>query len=159
MREFLLILIIFLTVILILFVNAVEYSIPVSVTVLPSNNFTIDVNITITQDQVRAGESVPVFTELAKINENIEDPEVEIVVDLFYKVMRKAELITTLSTTMNVTNYSADIILIPIPKDATRDIYTVEVIATYLDKIDRDKDAFYVTTTFFRTLLNFFGIK
>ena len=159
MRKFLLILIIFLTLMLILFVGAVEYSIPVSVTVLPSTNFTIDVNITVTQEQIKAGESVPVFTELAKIKENIEDPEEKIVVDLFYKVMRKAELITTLSTTMEVIDYNADTILIPIPKDAIRNIYTVEVTATYLDKIDRDKDAFYVTTTFFRTFLNFLGIK
>ena len=131
--------------------NSEVLTIPVNITV--TDKYKLDVNITVTQDQIKAGESVPVFTELAKTKEHIEDPEVEgkIVVNLLYKVKRKAELITTLSTTMEVIDYNTSTILIPIPKDATRDIYTVEVIATYLDKIDRDKDAFYVTTIFLRT--------
>lgn len=130
--------------------------IPINITV--TDRYKISVKIDALEKKVTAGDSVSVFTELTKTKQKKKDSGAEgrITVNLVYNVLKGKELITTFSTTMDVTNGSADTILIPIPIDVAKGRYTVEVIATHLDKTAEDRDGFLVTRNLLAGFFNLF---
>lgn len=136
--------------------NSQDLIIPVNITV--TKNYKIDVNIDVAQGKIKAGQSISVFTELTKTKKSKKDPEVEgkITVNLLYNVLKGEEFITTLSTTMDVIDNNTDTILIPIPINATKGRYIVEVTATHLDKTAKDKDSFSVTTNLLARFFRWF---
>ncbi|MBU1204675.1 MAG: hypothetical protein KKE93_02085 [Nanoarchaeota archaeon] len=136
--------------------NSQDLIIPVNITI--TDKYKIDINIDALERKIKAGDYISVFTELTKTKTRNKDPEVEgkITVDLVYNVLKGKDLITTLSTTMDVVDYSEKNISIPIPIDATRGGYIVEVIATHLDKTAKDRDNFFVTTNLLTRFFNLF---
>ena len=136
--------------------------IPVDITV--TDKYKISVNIDETKGTVQPGENILVFTELTKAKQRKKDPEIEgkITVDLVYNVLKGKNLITTLSTTMDVVDFNSETILITVPVDAPSGRYKVEVTATHLDKTANDRDNFRVGSTnnlsrAFWQVLNFLG--
>ena len=137
--------------------NAQDLIIPVNITV--TDKYKIGANIDVLEKKVKAGQNISVFTELTKTKQRKIDPEIEgkITVSLLYNVLKGTKFITSLSTTKEVIDYNADTVSIPIPINATKGSYTVEVTATHLDKTAKDKDSFLVTTNLFGIFFNFLG--
>lgn len=131
--------------------------IPVNITV--TDKYKINVNIDVSPRRVNAGESIFVLTKLTKSKLRKKDSDVEgkITVNLEYSVLKQKDLITTLSTTMDVIDYSEENISILIPANATSGRYTVEVTATHLDKTAKGRGSFSVTRSLFTRFFNFFG--
>jgi hypothetical protein len=136
--------------------NSQDLIIPVNITV--TDKYKIDVNIDVSPRKVKAGENISVLTKLTKSKLKKPDTDVEgkITVNLRYNVLKRKELITTLTTTMDVVDYSEKNVPILIPVNATFGSYTIEVIATHLDKIAKDRDNFLVRTNLFRRFIKFF---
>ncbi len=139
MRRFLLIFIILL--ISILFVNALEYSIPVSVTVLPIYNLSI--NIDILDNKLSSGENLSVFIELEK--DNLINIDEEIAVDLNYEITKGKKVIKNdFIQTININKYKEEIVNIKIPSDL-RGKYILKIIASNPQSyLDEDKERFWV---------------
>ena len=138
--------------------NGQDLIIPVNITV--TDKYKINVKIDALERKVKAGNDISVLTKLTKTKQRKKDPEVKgkITVDLVYKVLKGKEIIANLSTTMDVVNSNERVVSIPIPINAVKGKYTVEVTATHLDKTAKSKDNFFVTASLLNTFLNFFGI-
>ena len=130
--------------------------IPVNITV--TDKYKIDVEIDALEKKIKAGNNISVLTELTKTKEKVPDPEVDgkITVDLIYNVLKGKDIITTLSTTMDVANSNEKTVSIHIPLNSTKGGYTVEAIATHLDKTATSKDNFQVTANIVGNIFNFF---
>ena len=139
MRRFLLIFIILL--ISILFVNALEYNIPVSITVLPIYNLSIDINIL--NNKLFPGENLDVIIKLEKTD--LTSISKEIAVDLNYKIIKGKKVIKTgFLQTINITSYKEEIINIKIPSDL-RGRYILKIIASNPQSYsDKDSKMFVV---------------
>ena len=130
--------------------------IPVNITI--TNKYKISVKVDALERKVKPETDVSVLTELTKTKQRKKDPELDgkITVDLEYNIFKQKTLIATLSTTMDVVNSNEKTVLIPIPLNAAKGKYTVEVTATHLDKSSSSKDGFQVTTNIVGKILNFF---
>ena len=86
------------------------------------------------------------------------DPGVDgkITVDLLYNILKGKDIITTLTTTMDVANSNEKTVSIHIPLNSAKGGYVVEVTATHLDKTDTDTDNFQVTANILGNIFNFF---
>jgi len=145
--------------------NAQDLIIPVNITV--TDRYKIKVKIDALEKKVKAGNNVSVLTKLKKSNlkKKGKDVEGKITVNLDYTVTKKFKdkgtkkykelIIATITTTMDVINTAEKTVLIPIPLNATKGKYTVEVTATHLDKTDKDKDKFSVKTNWTKEFKKF----
>jgi len=135
--------------------NTQDLIIPVNITV--TDKYKISVKIDTLERKVKPGNDVSVLTEITKTKQRRKDPELEgkITVDLVYNLLKGKESITTLTTTIDVVNSNQKTVLIPIPLNASKGKYTVEVTATHLDKTSNSKDNFQVTTNIVGKILNF----
>ena len=136
--------------------NAQDLLIPVNITV--TDKYKIGVDIDVLQREITAGKNISVLTKLtkSKLKKPDEDVEGKITVNLKYNVLKQKDLITTLTTTMDVVNSNEKTISIHIPINATKGSYTVEVTATHLDKTAKDKDNFLVRENLLAIFLKFF---
>src|SRR3989338_4495536 len=84
--------------------NTQDLIIPVNITV--TDKYKIDVEIDALEKKIKAGNNISVLTQLIKDKEKMPDPGVdgEITVDLLYNILKGKDIITTLSTTMDVAN-------------------------------------------------------
>lgn len=133
-----------------------DFKIPVGLTV--TENYKLTVNIDAAD--IQPGENISVLTELKKTKRRRRDPEVEgqIPVTLVFNILKGRTLVTSLSTTMNVTD--AAVKTIQIPFDASSGRYKIEVSAVHLSKIAKDRDSFRVGSSaiasLFTQILDFF---
>lgn len=139
MRRFLLVLTILL--ISILFVEAVEYNIPVSVTVLPIYNLSIDMNIL--TKVIMPEKDLSVFIELEKTD--LTHISKEIIVDLNYEIIKGRKVIETgFLQTLHVKDGIEKIVNIEIPPNL-KGSYNLKIIASNPQSYsDEDKDKFWV---------------
>jgi len=139
--------------------NIQDLIIPVNITL--TDKYKISVKIDALERRITAGNSVSVLTDLTKVKRRKKDPEVEgkITVDLLYNILKGKKIITSLSTTMDVTDSNSDTILIPIPINATKGKYTVEATATHLGKSAKAKDGFQVSANLLNNILKFFRFR
>jgi len=135
--------------------NIQDLIIPVNITV--TDKYKISVKVDTLERKVKPGNDVSVLTELTKAKQRRKDPELEgkITVDLEYNILKGKNLITSLSATMDVVDSNQKTVSIPIPLNASKGKYTVEVTATHLDKSSNSKDNFQVTTNIVGKILNF----
>ena len=142
MRGFLLVLIILS--ILISFIGtfkALEYNIPVSVTVLPIYKLSIDIDIL---TEVTAPEkNLSVFIELEKTD--LTKISKEIFIDLNYEIIKGKKVIETgFLQTINITEHKEKIVNIKIPLDL-KGSYNLKIIASNPQSYsDEDKERFWV---------------
>lgn len=142
MKRFLWILIIlFYISIFVLFIKAIEYNIPVSVSVLPIYNLSIDIDIL---TEVTAPEKdLSVFIELEKTD--LTDISKEIVVDLNYEIIKGRKVINgNFLQTIDITEHKEEIVNIKIPPDL-KGSYILKIIASNPQSYsDEDKDKFFI---------------
>ena len=136
--------------------NIQDLIIPVNITVI--DKYKISVKVDELEKKVKPGNDVSVLTQLTKAKQRRKDPELDgkITVNLEYNIFKQKTLITTLTTTIDVENSNEKTVLIPVPLNAAKGKYTVEVTATHLDKSSSSKDGFQVTTNIVGKILNFF---
>ena len=126
MRRFLLTFIILLILISFIEVQALEYNIPVSVTVLPIYNLSI--NIDILNNKLSPGETLSVFIELEKTD--LSSISKEIAVDLNYKIIKRKKVIKDdFLQTINIIKSKEEIVNIKIPSDL-RGRYILKITAS-----------------------------
>jgi hypothetical protein len=160
MRRFLLVLVILLM--LILFVKGLEYNIPVSVTVLPIYELSIDIDIL--NNKLSSGENLSVFIELEKTD--LTNMAGEISVDLNYEIIKKKrkkfEIIARgYAGSLIVDDESNQTIQIPTPSDAHSGKYILKIIASNPQSYsDEDSETFVVRKrykpSFSRIFFSFF---
>jgi len=155
MRRFLLVLIILL--ISILFVKGIEYNIPVSVTVLPIYNLSI--NIDILNNKLSSGENLSVFIKLEK--DNLINIDEEIAVDLNYEIIKGKKVIKSdFLQTINITEYEEEIVEVRVSSDL-KGRYILKIIASNPQSYsDEDSETFVVRKryklSFSRIFFSFF---
>jgi len=133
--------------------------IPINTTL--TNKYKISVKVDALERKVKPGTDVSVLTELTKAKQRRKDSELDgkITVNLSYNLLKGKQSILTLTTTMDVADFNEKTVLIPIPLNASKGKYTVEVTATHLDKTTADKDGFQVTTNIVGKILKFFRFR
>ncbi len=145
---------------LILFVKGLEYNIPVSVTVLPIYNLSIDIDIL--NNKLSSGENLNVSVELIKID--LINIVGEISVDLNYEITRKGKKSKTIKSgflkTVDITNESVEIVEILISSDL-KGRYILKIIASNPQSYsDEDSETFVVRKryklSFSRIFFSFF---
>lgn len=132
--------------------NNQDLIIPVDITV--TDDYGIDAKIQASPDRVGAGKNIYVSTGLEKSSNNAEG---SIPILLEYNVFRQKNLITSFSTTIDVEHSNEKTVSIPIPAHAFGGRHTVELTATHLDKVSKDKDNFSVRPNWFRRFIRIFG--
>lgn len=141
---------------LILFVKALEYHIPVSVTVLPIYKLSIDIDIL--NNKLSPGENLSVFIELEK--DNLINIDEEIAVDLNYEIIKAKKVIKSdFLQTINITGYKEEIINIKISSDL-RGKYILKIIASNPQSYsDEDSERFVVKKKIMFGLLASFSFQ
>lgn len=132
--------------------NNQDLIIPVDITV--TDDYGIDAKIETYPNRIKAGKNIYVSTGLEKFSNEAEG---SIQVLLEYDVFKQKNLITNFSTTMDVEHSNEKEVSIPIPIDAFGGRHTVELTATHLDKVSKDKNNFSVRPNWFGRLIKIFG--